>query len=261
VVSQSYEFGATKFGVRTNSEVFAQWLDEAIGKYRIDEEQTPHFSVHIAETGKPGKRFHVIYVQTRVHIRARTLETTARALVSQLERVLLPEREDAIYGEMSVVVSNGVTMLVPPILLPLLEAFSKREIARAGLVLPYATTIAIDPSSGDLVPMPRVLDVAETAYERLRDLDSDHEEPRVAVDSARSVDAVVSFGGTSEPIGPISKAQALYRAASHSLNLRTIGGERGLAGLRKTVERAACFELGVEAWKTVPQRLASILRP
>jgi hypothetical protein len=260
-VSQSYDVGGRKFGLRTNSEQFARWADQALGAYRIDEELSPYFSVFIAETGKPGKRFHLVYVQTRVLIRARKVETIARALISQLELFLLPKRHDAIYGEMTVISSNGLLALVPPILLPLLETFSKRELERTGLVLPYSTTIAIDLSTGDLVPMPRVLDVPEGAVEQLASLDPDDGETRVVVDRPRAVDRVVSFGNTPEPVGQVSKAQALYRAASHSLNLRMVGGEGGLAGLRKVVERAGCFELGVQEWKSFPQGLASILRP
>lgn len=261
MANRSYRVGDVKFGVRTNSDRFAEWLDDAFGAFRIDEELSPYFSVFLADEGKPGKRFHIVYVQTRVLVRSRKLETIARALIAQFELFLLPDRDDAIYAEMTMLASNGRQALVPPIMLPLLETFSQREIARVGLVLPYATTVAIDPDTGDLVPMPHVLDVPEGAIERLARVDPAEAEPRVAVDRPLAVDAVVSFGDTTEPVGPVSKAQALYRAASHSLNLHQIGVEVGLEGLRKTVERAGCFELGVGAWKEVPKGLASILRP
>jgi hypothetical protein len=260
-VRRSYEVAGIAFGVRTNSEAFAGWLDDALDAYRIDEEMPSYYSVLIAETGKPGKRFHLVYAETRVLVRSRSLDTVARALLSQFEFLLLPERDDAIYAEMTVVASNGRRALVPPLLLPLLESFSRRDIERSGLVLPATTTVAIDPSSGDIVPMPPVLDVAAGALEELARSETHEAEPRVTVDRPFAADAVVTFGDTMEALKPVSKAETLYRAASHSLNLGRIGGEIGLEGLRKTVERAPCFELGAGAWDRAIEGLVSVLRP
>jgi hypothetical protein len=260
-VRRSYEVAGIAFGVRTNSEAFAGWLDDALDAYRIDEEMPSYYSVLIAETGKPGKRFHLVYAETRVLVRSRSLDTVARALLSQFEFLLLPERDDAIYAEMTVVASNGRRALVPPLLLPLLESFSRRDIERSGLVLPSTTTVAIDPGSGDIVPMPNVLDVPAGALEELGRLQTQEAESRVVLDRPFAADAVVTFGDTLEILKPVSKAQTLYRAASHSLNLGKIGGEVGLGGLRKTVERAPCFELGAGAWDHAIEGLASVLRP
>lgn len=265
MASRFYRVGDVKFGLRTNSDRFTEWLDDALGSYRIEEEEelalAPYFSVFLAEEGKPGKRFHVIYIQTRVLVRSLKLETIARALVSQFELFLLPDRDDAIYGEMTMLASDGRNALVPPVMLPLLETFSQREIARVGLVLPYTTTVAIEPDSGDLVPMPRLLDVPEEAFEQFRRSDPAQAEPRIVVERPVGVDAVVSFGQLPDPLGPVSKAEALYRAASHTLNLPKVGTAVGLEGLRRTVERASCYEMGVQEWKRVPQGLAAILRP
>jgi hypothetical protein len=215
----------------------------------------------IADDKKPGKRFHVIYEETKVLVRSGSLETIGRALLSQLELLLLLERDDALYAEMSIVAFDGRYALVPPLVLPVLETFSYREIQRSGIVLPYSTTVAIDPGSGELVPMPRVLDVAPDALEQLPGIPDSEPEPRVAVGRPLRANAVVSFGSTTEVVEPISKAQALYRAASHSLNLERVGVEVGLEGLRKTVEPAGCFELGANQWKSMLSGLASILRP
>jgi hypothetical protein len=260
-VRRSYEVAGIAFGVRTNSETFAAWLDDALGAYRIDEEMPSYYSVLIADAGKPGKRFHLVYAETRVLVRSRSLETVARALFSQFEFLLLPERDDAIYAEMTVLASNGRRALVPPLLLPLLESFSRREIDASGLVLPSTTTVAIDPSSGDIVPMPPVLDVRSGTLEELARSETQEAEPRVVVDHPFAVDAVVTFGSSMDIVTPVSKAETLYRTASHSLNLGRIGGEIGLGGLRKTVERAPCFELGAGAWAHVLDGLASVLRP
>jgi len=260
-VSRSYEVAGIAFGVRTNSEAFAEWLDDALAAYRIDEEMPGYYSVLIADSAKPGKRFHLVYAETRVLVRSRSLETIARALLSQFEFLLLPERDDAIYAEMTLVASNGRRALVPPVLLPLLESFSRWDIERSGLVLPDTTTVAIDPGSGDIVPMPSVLDVRAGALEELARLESPGAEPRVSVDRPFTADAVVTFGDTMEALRPVSKAETLYRAAGHSLNLGRIGGEIGLDGLRKTVERAPCFEMGVGAWNEALEGLASVLRP
>jgi hypothetical protein len=260
-VRRSYEVAGIAFGVRTNSESFASWLDDALGAYRIAEEMPAYYSVLIADPGKAGKRFHLVYAETRVLVRSRSLETIARALFSQFEFLLLPERDDAIYAEMTVLASNGRRALVPPLLLPLLESFSRRELDRSKLVLPATTTVAIDPGTGDIVPMPSVLDVPSGAVAELGRLDTQEAEPRVVVERPFAADAVVTFGDTMEVLKPVSKAETLYRAASHSLNLGRIGGEIGLDGLRKTVERAPCYELGAGAWTHAIDGLVSVLRP
>jgi hypothetical protein len=259
-VTQAYEVGLAKFRIRTNSVEFAKWLGDVLSEYKIDveDERRPEFSVYFAETGKPGKRFHLVYEGTRVLVRALRVDTIAHALLSQLEIPLLLKRDDVIYGQMSALRADGVTAVVPPILLPLLETFSKRELERAGLVLPVTTTIAIDPATGDLVPVPHVL-VTDAAFARLAALESHGEEPRATVDQSLSVDVLFSFGDTIEPVRPVSKAEALYRAASHSLNLRAVGGEVGLNGLSKLVDRADCWALSIAKWTSTPKRIAAVL--
>ena len=59
----------------------------------------------------------------------------------------------------------------------------------------------------------------------------------------------------------MSKAVALYRAASHTLNIDRIGAELGLEGLRRTVERARCFELAGSGSATLLEGLSEIWRP
>jgi hypothetical protein len=59
----------------------------------------------------------------------------------------------------------------------------------------------------------------------------------------------------------VSKAVALYRAASHTLNLGRIGADLGLEGLRRTVERAQCFELAGSGSATLLEGLSGIWRP
>jgi hypothetical protein len=260
-VTQAYKVGPTSFQIRTNSVEFANWLEEVLSGYKIDveEERRPDFSVYFAEAGKPGKRFHLIYEGTRVLVRALRVETVAHALLSQLEIALLIERDEAIYAQMSAFRANGVTGVVPPDFLPLLETVSKRELERAGLVLPVTTTVAIDPATGELMPVPHVLDIAHDAFARLAALESHEEEPRVTVDRPVSVDVLFSFSATIDPITPLSKAEALYRAASHSLNFRAVGGAVGLNGMRKLVDGADCWGLSVAKWTLIPKRIGAVL--
>ena len=260
-MTKSYEVAGLAFGVRSNSEAFAAWLDEALVTYRIPDELPSYYSILVAEEGKPGKRFHVLYGETKVLARSRDLATIARVLFSQLELPLLPQRDDAIYAEMTVFASNGYRALAPGLLLPLLEAHSHREIERSGVVLPCSTTVAIDPDSGDVAPMPTVLDLPADALQRLPRPQTDDAEPRVVVDGPLSIDAVVSLGEPIDSVGSVSKAEALYRMASHALNLSQIGNEVGIEGLRKTVEGADCFELTAGAWRSLLNGLAAVLRP
>jgi hypothetical protein len=260
-VKRSYEVDGLAFGVRTNSEAFAAWLDEALAAYSIPDELPSYYSILVAEEGKPGRRFHLLYEETGVLARSRNLETIARALISKLELLLLPERDDAIYAEMAVFAANGRRALAPGLLLPLLEAYSYRELERSGIVLPSSTTVAVDPATGTIVPMPPVLELPADALQRLPGVQAEDAEPRVVVDRPLTVDAVVSLGTPVDAVGPISKAAALYRLSSHALNLSTIGNEVGIEGLRRTVEHAHCVEITAEAWRSVLDGLTRVLRP
>src|SRR5712692_1669194 len=118
-VSRSYEVKGESFGLRTNSEAFATWLDDVLGAYRISEELPPFYSILIADQEKPGKRFHLLYRETMALVRSYDLATIGRALFSQFEVPLLLDRDDAIYADMNAVASNGRSALVPPLLVPL----------------------------------------------------------------------------------------------------------------------------------------------
>jgi hypothetical protein len=260
-VSRSYEAGGSAFGLRTNSKEFGGWLDETFRAYRISEKLDPVYSILVADERKPGKRFHVLYEESRAVIRSRNLPTVARALLSQFELLVLPARDDAIYAEMSVLGSNGRRAVVPPLLLPLLETFSHRELERARLVLPYSTVVAIDPDSGDLVPVPSVLDVPADPLEGLPGGEPTEAEPRAVVDRPCHADTMISFGNPEEPVQPVSKAIALYRAGSHTLNLGRLDAQIGLEGLRRTVERAQCVEIAAVGKKSMVDALASLLGP
>jgi hypothetical protein len=257
-VSRSYEVGGTAFGVRTTSEAFGVWLDDTFAAYRIDAEVDPAYAIVVAEEGKPGKRYHLLYEETLALVRSRSLQTIARALLSQFELLVLPIRDDAIYAEMSVLDSNGHRAIVPPLLLPLLESFSHRQLERAGLVLPYSTVVAIDPGTGDLRPIPSVLDVPRDPLKTLPAADPSEEEPRASVDRLQQADIVVSFGTIPEPVGPVSKALALYRVGSHTLNFAHVGAELGLEGLRKLVERAQCVEIAAHGDKAMVEALTNL---
>jgi hypothetical protein len=257
-VSRSYEVGGVAFGVRTTSEAFGGWLDDTFAAYRIDEELDAAYAIVVADEGKPGKRYHLLYEETLALVRSRSLETVARGLLAQFEKLVLPTRADAIYADMSVLDSNGRRAIVPPLMLPLLESFSHRQLERAGLVLPYSTVVAIDPGTGNLMPTPSVLDVPHDPLNGLPTADASEGEPRAIVDRPQQADIVVSFGYIPEPVGPVSKAQALYRVGSHTLNFAQVGAGPGLEGLQKLVERAQCVEIAAHGDKAMVEALTSL---
>jgi hypothetical protein len=148
--------------------------------------------------------------------------------------------------------------------LPLLEGLSYRVVERANVVLPYSMVVAIDPDSGRVIPVPPSLDVPLNGLDRLAHLNKQEAtEARISIVEPAAVDVVVSFGGLkngSEVAQPISKALACYRAASHTLNLRTLGVEVGLAALRQTVESASCYEFSPIGSKPMLEAVSQILR-
>ena len=89
VVEQSYEIADTQFGVRTNSEACAAWLEEAFGEYRVDDDTSPYYSLRVAEEDENGvgKRFHIVYEESRALIKTLELRDAFDCLLAQFEHV------------------------------------------------------------------------------------------------------------------------------------------------------------------------------
>jgi hypothetical protein len=145
-------------------------------------------------------------------------------------------------------------MLVPGILVPYLATLG-RGLGRAGIRLPLDNTVAVDLHTGQVAPVRPALGL-EDAFEALAQEYSGGEvmnrfEFRQPVD----VDVVCSVGLSDELVGPVSRATATYRLASHAQNLKRLGVAGVLA-----VQRAGAGARTVEIQSRTVRQTADALR-
>jgi hypothetical protein len=260
VAHRSYELAGWLLGIRTNSEACGAWLDKALGRYRVlDEEAEPNYSILIGETGKVGKRFHLLYKDAAVRMRTFDLATLGRALFAEVEALAFAKRTDALYVEWPLVSLGGRTGLIP---LEFLVAFERisRQVKRTGISLPLSTCTAIDLESGEAVPTPQTLDIREDAIALLAEvgpLQKDGVPP--TIERPTRIDVVCSLAyERDEPVVPMSRGAAVYALAAFARNLDVVGG-KGLAALRRLVERAECCQLNADFAEPTLERLTSVL--
>lgn len=253
VVTNSYEIGDERIGIRSTSEAFAGWLDEVLAEYRTTETAPIFYSVVVGDdaTGQ-GRHFNILYRYSIKLIRTFDLSMLVRTLLSELEYPLYPTRNEAIYSECAVVSRGGVSALVPSILIPFFTELG-REVDRAELILPPETAVTIDTGSGMVLPVDPVIRVPGGMLDRLSTISSSngrraHRQQTVSNGQDGSgraplaVDFVCSIGDSEEPFEPASPATGLYRLSSHTLNFPALGGE-ALRGAARLVERAECRTL------------------
>jgi hypothetical protein len=242
VVSRSYEFGRFLVGIQTNSEALGAWLDDCLGRYRTDEEAEPYYSIIVeGKGGGPVRRYHMLYRDTMKISKTFDLAGLGRTLLTELESLAFPERDDAVYADLAVVGSNGALALMPAMTAQYLDTLG-RSVQRAGMILPVETKVAIDPSTGEAIPIRPLLDLPEDALERLAEIAPGGKRDRIAVDEPTKIETVISIGLAEEMLQPVSAGLALYRLGSHALNLQELGPS-GLEGLRRVVEGARCYEV------------------
>jgi hypothetical protein len=263
VVNYTYEVGGWAFGIRTNSEAVGAWLDECLGEYRIDDpEVDPYYSL-LVETGNgrgPVRRYHLFYRETRKIGRTFDLVGLGRTLLSELESYFFTERDDALYADAVVVAKDGVTGLIPATTAHYVDTLGRR-VERAGVILPVETKVAIDLSSGEVVPIEPLLRVPEDALDRLARIGGrngrDH---RLLLERPVRVDSVFLVGVAEELLQPVLPSVALFALATHVINMRKLG-QAGLEALRRTVEDARCYEIASRGPADMLDALTEALRP
>jgi hypothetical protein len=261
VVHQSYEVAGFEFGVRTNSNACAEWLDAVFSEYQIDDETDPYYSIFIGErNGRPGKRFHILYEESRAIVRTYDPRMLAEAILSQFEFPASFDRADAAFLEAIVVELDGVLALVPSTFVPFVDPLGYRTIERSGLRLPVVNYAALDLASGRVVPARRTLDVPRDAQSMLADLvPAEGAEGRFTVREPLSVDVVCSFGLGGTTTMPISPGLAAHRFAQTIHNLARVGGP-GVEAVGKLIEGARCYEVGGANPKVALESLTQTLR-
>jgi hypothetical protein len=265
VVRTSYRIGEVTFAARSTSEPFGRWLDDVLAPYRSDDYTLTRYAIVVADEAGHGvaakERYHTLYVGSTALIKTTSIRTLVQALFNDMETMRFGERDEAMFGDVLPVTKDGVTAIVPAVLVPYLMTLGRRRMARAGLTLPIEASSAMHVDTGEIGPVPPLFELSDDALDELdRIMPMDGHEDRAPFEATRRADVVISIGGGTEAIAPVSKGVALYRLGTHIANLFQFG-ERGLLGLKRAVEDARCYEMAVLKPAVMLDALASALSP
>jgi hypothetical protein len=248
VVNRTFEIEGERFGIRTTSWRFAEWLDYALAEYRVRRRSDPLYSVLVDEGdgdgGRVGRRFNVVYQGTGTVTRSLHLPTVAWSLLAELEAKLLREREDAVFTFAALVTRDDQAALLPSWLASYLTSLGRR-ITKAGLRLPIARWVAIDPDVGRVVPSTWRLVVPDDA---LSMLEADHGRPeayddRDVVREPVAVDAIITYEREAHELQPATRGATVAQLAAATANIERLGPV-ALQALTTLVGRARTFRLG-----------------
>jgi hypothetical protein len=260
-VQQAYELGPYIVGVRTNSSAFADWLGSTFSDYRSDQELG---ALHSIRVGDESDSEHAFYRGSLLLARTPDLAEVAELLRAEFESLVFADWDEAIYAEAVVASKNGAAAVLPIAAGARLRELGD-EVAEAGLSLQGSGRIAIDPDSGQLVPIPPRLTIPDAALEELariapesfgtRRAEAAAGTPRitaVCLPAASPIDAV-----DYDLLSPVSRAGAVRTLADlQAVNLRVLGA-RAIVGLAKLTEGVPCYEL---VHKDADELLAGLLR-
>lgn len=260
-----YEIDEYRFGVRSTSRAFGDWVDHCLAAYRVggphEEDDDPMWAVVVDEGGESsagvGRRFHILYRGTWDVIRTLDVGGVAQALLTELGSIRHPVRDDAVFLEAAVASASGVSILLPHLMVPGL-ARAVRRVQRAGIVPPGTMVVAVDPATGELVRPEVSLDLPSDVSARFADaFPPNGSDPRIFVDDRLEVDAVLTWGGPeASGLWHAPRADTLMTLASWTRNLRLVGS-RGIEGLARLVEGARCY---AARWATTNDMIDALVR-
>jgi hypothetical protein len=267
VVHRTYEIGGQSVGIRTTSRAFGAWLDRTLASYRADVETEWTYSVVVPEeafSGDPAdgegprrRRLSILYWGIRPVVRTLDVRELARMLLLQLERFLLPERDDAIYVSASLIPGEDANVLMPSQVTDYLHRKMRRRAERANVPLPLAPFVAVDPSTGRVLPFQPKLRLPVEALEALPgEGDGQYGEPVTET----QVDVLWTIGSRTEVVlEPMTRGTSLRNLAGILVNLPRVG-RSGLEGLGRLVQGANCYGVMPIGRPQIVDTLAETLR-
>jgi hypothetical protein len=242
----NFKFGETALRIRTTSRRFARWMNAALSAYRVRRKAPVAFSVVIAggeqDRIRARKRFHILYQGNERILRTKDIGTLAHALFAEIERGLLPERDDAIYLGTPAVAMDGKIALVPDFYRSTLARLGRRP-ELAGFRLPVERMVAVD-DVGRVLPVTPQLEIPDDAVDLVTKMFGNGAASVPRLDRPVSPEVVVGYVPNSVPedhMQPLSRGRALYCLANDLMNMPKVGGERALDALARLVEGAGCY--------------------
>lgn len=250
VSSDRFEVEGLRFGVRSTSASFGEWVRYVLAAYRVDGPHdpvdSPLFSLVIEDpenpSGRATRNLHILYRGTFSVVRSLDVSVVARSFLSEIEALTFPSRDDAIYLGASVIRGAEATVLIPTRIVPAIGVAGRRIQRSFDVWLPAELAVALDVDSGHLIPVRQTLDIPRSGLDDLiRSL------PRVAAEDRRAfidqelpIDRVIVWGRTSEGtlgIGPAPKGPVLFDLARSIRNLERVG-KQGVITLARALSEA-----------------------
>ncbi len=164
MVCRWYEIEGFRFGIRSTSAAFSAWLDHVLAVYRSprrgDDDRDATYSVVIEEPEPDGRhrRFHILYLGGWDIVRTLDLRLIAERVLRDVESILYPVRDDAVYLEVGAVDVGGALGIVPSYLVPALNR-SKRRGERYGVRVGGGVYSVLELGTGMFVPPTSALDI------------------------------------------------------------------------------------------------------
>jgi hypothetical protein len=216
------------------------------------------FSVEAPDgEGTPRRRLSILYWGIRPLVRTLDVRELARVLLLQLEQFLLSERDDAIYVTASLVPGEDANVLMPSQVTAYLHRKMRRRAERARVPLPLAPFVAVDPSTGRVLPFQPNLRLPAEALEALPgEGDGQYGEPVTET----QVDVLWTIGSRTEVVlEPMTRGTSLRNLAGALVNLPLVGRD-GLEGLGRLVQGAECYGVMPLGRPQIVDTLAETLR-
>ena len=183
--------------------------------------------------------YHLLYKGISPLVRTRQLRTLGRAIMTELESLVIAERSDAIYLRAAPLRAGDRAALVPAWVPTYLSKMGRRA-DMAGLRLPGTEWVAVD-RDGRVVPAGPILDIPSAA---LDELPAEGPPDKVFVDEPVDVDAVFAFTDMEDdPFPEVTRGFALHRLLGATANLERVG-DWAPDALRRLVERADARGIG-----------------
>lgn len=227
-----YEIEGFRFGVRSTSHAFGEWLDHVLAAYRSprrsdDDDREATYSAVVAEDGPDAtrRRFNLLYLGGWEVVRTLDVGFMAERVLLDLESILYPIRRDAVFLEVGVVDAAGALGLVPAYLVPALNR-SKRRGLRYGVRTGGGVYATLELGSGLVVPPAPALEVPSDALSSLEGfMDVPARTEREPFAHAHPVDVIFERRYLEgERLWRTSRAEIAQALITRVRNARVLGG-------------------------------------
>jgi hypothetical protein len=223
-------------GVRSATPALDELVCRTLAGHLVDDvEAPPNYSLRLAATG--GVRYHVMFRDCQTPVRTRSLCRLLRALCGFLDSHVAEQDSTAVHVEALVMVRDGVALLLPAELRPLLT--SEEHLRRRGFRVLDALTAALDPATGRLLARKPSITVDGTTLAAAAALET---EPDEALPTVELGDYPVRFwidiARRGAPPEASTPAALVARANRRVRNRTAIGAQTALSTLADVASSA-----------------------